>query len=384
VGNDTDPYQLATVFQGNPNKFGGLSQFTLGNNQLLPDLEPENTTSVEAGIEAGFLDGRATIDLTGYQKETRNQIYLVPVSPTTGFANKLINAGTMQNTGFEALLTLVPLQLSNGFEWTTTVNFGQNNNQVKELAEGVKRIVLGNGLFGDVRLEATKGLPYGALWGYDILRCDQNHIDSGDCGTAQRGQILTSGGIPLQTDTMVYLGSIQPKWTGGISNQISWRGLSAGALLDIRHGGKIMSYTNYVGNYSGVLESTLIGREVDWDNPGIVVNGWDVDDQAPNTTNVTSEDYFQNLFGATGATTYDASYVKLREFRLGYDLPQRWASRVRASSVSLALTGRNLALWTDVPNVDPEFAYSSGNFQGIEYAFPGNTRSWGLSVRLTP
>jgi hypothetical protein len=182
----------------------------------------------------------------------------------------------------------------------------------------------------------------------------------------------------------VYLGSIQPKWTGGISNQISWRGLSAGALLDIRHGGKIMSYTNYVGNYSGVLESTLIGREVDWDNPGIVVNGWDVDDQAPNTTNVTSEDYFQNLFGATGATTYDASYVKLREFRLGYDLPQRWASRVRASSVSLALTGRNLALWTDVPNVDPEFAYSSGNFQGIEYAFPGNTRSWGLSVRITP
>jgi TonB-linked SusC/RagA family outer membrane protein len=384
VGNDTDPYQLATVFQGNPNKFGGLSQFTLGNNQLLPDLEPENTTSVEAGIEAGFFDGRATIDLTGYAKETQNQIYLVPVSPTTGFANKLINAGTMQNKGFEALLTLVPLQLSNGFEWTTTINYGQNNNQVVALAEGVQRIVLGNGLFGDVRLEATKGLPYGALWGYDILRCDQNHIDSGDCGDAQRGQILTSGGIPLQTDTMVYLGSIQPKWTGGISNQLSWRGLSAGALFDIRHGGKIMSYTNYVGNYSGVLESTLIGREVDWDNPGIVVNGWDVDNQAPNAENVTSETYFQNLFGATGATTYDASYVKLREFRLGYDLPQRWASRVRAQSVSLALTGRNLALWTDVPNVDPEFAYSSGNFQGIEYAFPGNTRSWGLSVRLTP
>jgi TonB-linked SusC/RagA family outer membrane protein len=384
VGNDTDPYQLNTVFQGNPNKFGGLPQFTLGNNQLLPDLEPEITESVEAGIEAGFLDGRATIDLTGYSKETRNQIYLVPVSPTTGFANKLINAGTMGNSGFEALLTLVPLQLSNGFEWTTTINYGRNKNEVKELAEGVKRIILGNGLFGDVRLEATKGLPYGALWGYDLLRCDQSLIDDGACTAAQSGRLLVQDGIPLQTDTMVYLGSIQPKWTGGISNQISWRGISAGALFDIRRGGKIMSYTNYVGAYSGVLEQTLRGREVDWDNPGIVVDGIDVDTGNDNAVNVTSETYFQYLFGATGAYTYDASYVKLREFRLGYDLPQRWSSRVRAQSVSLALTGRNLALWTDVPNIDPEFAYSSGNFQGIEYAFPGNTRSWGLSVRITP
>ena len=384
VGNDTDPYQLSTVFQGNPNKFGSLPQFTLGNNQLLPGLKPEITESVEGGIEAGFLDGRATIDLTAYSKETRNQIYLVPVSPTTGFANKLINAGTMTNSGIEALLTLVPLQLSNGLEWTTTINYGQNKNQVKSLAPSVERIILGNGLFGDIRLEATKGKPYGALWGYDILRCDSSGVADGLCGDAQRGQILTSGGIPLQTDTLVYLGSIQPKWTGGISNQISWRGISAGALFDIRRGGKIMSYTNYVGNYSGVLESTLLGREIDWDNPGITVQGWDVDDQATNTINVTSEEYFQYLFGATGQTTYDASYVKLREFRLGYDLPQRWASRVRAQSVSLALTGRNLALWTDVPNVDPEFAYSSGNFQGIEYAFPGNTKSWGLSVRITP
>ena len=52
--------------------------------------------------------------------------------------------------------------------------------------------------------------------------------------------------------------------------------------------------------------------------------------------------------------------------------------------MSIAFTGRNLALWTDVPNVDPEFAYSSGNFQGIEYAFPGNTRSFGINVRITP
>jgi hypothetical protein len=81
---------------------------------------------------------------------------------------------------------------------------------------------------------------------------------------------------------------------------------------------------------------------------------------------------------------YDASYVKLREVRLGFDLPQRYAGMLRAQAVSLAVTARNLALWTDVPNVDPEFAYSSNNFQGVEYGLPANPRSIGLSLRLTP
>ena len=145
-----------------------------------------------------------------------------------------------------------------------------------------------------------------------------------------------------------------------------------------------MSYTNYVGLYSGVLKSSLRGREIDWDNPGIHVDGIDVNTNAANTDTVTSEAYFQNLFGATGVTTYDASYVKLRELRLGFDLPQAWANRARATSVSLAVTGRNLKLWTKVPNVDPEFAYSTGNFQGIEFAQLPNARSIGVSVQLTP
>ena len=152
----------------------------------------------------------------------------------------------------------------------------------------------------------------------------------------------------------------------------------------MRRGGKIMSYTNYVGAYSGVLATSLEGREVDWDKPGVVARGIDVATGQPNTVSVTSEAYFQNLFGNVEPYVYDASYTKLRELRIGYDLPTRFASQLHASSVSVAITGRNLKLWTDVPNVDPEFAYSSGNFQGFEYAFPGNTKSWGINFRITP
>ena len=383
VGNDADPYQLLTTYQGNANQFGGRPQFTLGNNLLEPNLKPEITRSVEGGVEAGLLDGRASLDFTVYSKETRNQIYLVPVSPTTGFANKLLNAGTMRNSGFEALLNVTPVQLRD-FTWNLTFNYGQNVNKVVDLAQDVDRIVLGNGLFGDVRLEATKGQPYGAIWGYDLRRCDTGAVGEGLCTNAQIGRQLTDGGIPVQTDSMVYLGSIQPKWTGGLSNTFTWKNMSFGALLDIRQGGKLMSYTNYVGLYSGVLKESLYGREVDFDDPGVLVSGIDVNTLTENTDVITSEAYFQNLFGATGQTTYDASYIKLRELRFGYDLPTSYASRLRASAVSIALTGRNLWLHTDVPNIDPEFAYSSGNFQGIEYALPGNTRSFGISVRVTP
>jgi hypothetical protein len=108
------------------------------------------------------------------------------------------------------------------------------------------------------------------------------------------------------------------------------------------------------------------------------------EDGSPNTTTVTSEQYFQSLFGSLANYIYDASYTRLREVRVGFDLPANLARRVNAQSVSLAFTGRNLAIWKTAPNIDPEFAYNTGNFQGVEYAFPSNPRSFGFSVRVTP
>jgi hypothetical protein len=165
---------------------------------------------------------------------------------------------------------------------------------------------------------------------------------------------------------------------------VTFKNLSLNVLFDIRQGGKIISSTNEVGEYSGVLASSLRGREVDFDNPGLVVQGIDVNTGAENTVSVTAERYFQSLFPTIEPYVYDASYVKLRELRFGFDFPANWAQRFGARSLSLAVTGRNLALWTDVPNIDPEFAFNATNFQGFEYAIPSNPRSIGVSFRITP
>jgi hypothetical protein len=138
------------------------------------------------------------------------------------------------------------------------------------------------------------------------------------------------------------------------------------------------------GEYAGVLENTVRGREVDWNNPGIVVEGVNADG-SPNTTTITAEKYYHGLFGFTERYVYDAGYVKLREVRLSYNLPSNWASRIMgAQSASIALTGRNLKMWTNVPNIDPEFAYSSGNDQGIEVNMSPNPRSIGINLRIVP
>jgi TonB-linked SusC/RagA family outer membrane protein len=376
VGSDAAPYQLQTVYLGNPTQFRGQSQFTLSNVLANQELRPEITTSTEGGIELEFFHGRAILDATLYHKSTRDQVMNVQIAPTSGFTAQSINAGRLDNKGFEALLAVTPVELANGFRWNSSFNYARNRSEVVELYPGVDAIVLGQGLWGEARIESRPGRPAQGIYANLFAR---------DSAT---GKLLTSNGMPF-TDTNnphQYVGTVQPDWTGGWNNELSFRNVSFGFLFDIKQGGRIVSYTNKIGNYSGVLASSLLGREADFADPGVLVDGIDVVTGQPNTTRVSPEAYFQagSWFYTVEPYIYDASYVKLREMRLGFDVPQRFTSRLNAQSINIALTGRNLITWTDVPNVDPEFAYSSGNVQGLEYAIPATPRSIGLSVRIRP
>jgi TonB-linked SusC/RagA family outer membrane protein len=399
VGNDALPYQLATTYAGVSTQFRSRPQFTLSDFIANSALKPEITTSNELGAEVGLMNGRVNLDATVYDKSTKNQIFNVAVSPTTGFNSKSINAGRITNKGVELGITAIPVQLRNGFQWSSTFNYAHNASRVAELyvnpvtGDTTNTIVLGGGWY--MTTEARLGQPYGALVGNPFLR---------DSAT---GKLMTSGGVTLAGPQSV-LGNIVPKWTGGWSNTFSFQNWTVSGLLDIKRGGDIYSITNWFGEYAGVLKSTLRGREVDFDNPKILVDGivrstcgagshTITDQKSPyygkyncvgggtaNTTKVNAEDYFQGIFPANESGVFDGSYVKLRELRVGYDLPPRWASRLYASAINIAVTGRNLKTWTKVPNIDPEFSYTTGNLQGIEYGIIPNARAVGFSVRVTP
>ncbi len=372
VGSDAPVYSLVPVFIGEANRFGTSPQFRLDTRLANPDLKPEITRSDEVGAELAMFDSRVSLDFSAYSKSTKNQIFDVEISGASGFDRKWVNAGEISNKGIEALLTMSPVQSPSGFNWTTTLNYAHNRSKVVDLAPGVQTIVLGSGGFGDVVVEARKGEPYGAIRGYKYER-------------DAAGNILVEDGFPLRENSLSVLGNIQPKWTGGWGNQFSFGNFSINTLLDARHGGKLYSVTNMFGEYAGVLAATIPGRENDWNDPGVVVAGIDNVTGQPNTTAITAEEYYHGLFGYTERYVYDAGYVKLRELRLSYNLPASWANRIMgAHGASIAFTGRNLKMWTNVPNIDPEFAYSSRNDQGIEVNMSPNPRSIGFNLRIVP
>jgi TonB-linked SusC/RagA family outer membrane protein len=371
VGSDAPVYSLVPVFLGESQRFAGRPQFRMDTRLANSALKPEITHSDEIGAEMALLDNRVIFDASLYSKATRNQIFDVEISGASGFDKKWVNAGEISNKGFESLLTLNLLQGASA-SWTTSFNFARNRSKVVDLAPGVETIQLATGGFGDVVVEARKGEPYGAIRGYREARDED-------------GNVLTSGGLPILESDLSVLGNIQPKWTGGWSNQFTVGNWSLGTLLDIKHGGQLYSVTNMFGEYAGVLQSSIRGREIDWNDPGIVVAGFDVDSGAPNKIVVTAEQYYHNLFSDTERFVYDAGYVKLREVRLGYNLPAGLANRILgASEASIALTGRNLKMWKNAPNIDPEFAYSSRNDQGIEVNMSPNVRSFGINFRIVP
>ena len=368
VGSDAPPYQLQTVFQGAATKFGSLPQFSLSDALANASLKPEQTTSAELGAELAFIDGRITLDASYYSKQTKNQILNLVIPPTSGYFTQAINAGQISNKGFEASLAVTPLRSDNGFNWTSSFNYASNKSNVVALAPGLTTVVLGTQRSASVT--ATVGQPYGQLTGYTFLR------DSA-------GNLLTQNGTPIRGPQTV-LGNINPTWVGGWNNRIEYKRFSASFLLDFHEGGKIFSNTNMMCDQSGMCANTLEGREVDWNNPGIVVKGIDQTTHKPNTINVTSEQYFQSLWLINQAYTYDDSYVKLREVRIGYDVPSAFASRVSAQSVNVSLVGRNLWTHSHVPNIDPEFTYGTGNSQGLEFAPMPTNRSIGLTLQVTP
>jgi TonB-linked SusC/RagA family outer membrane protein len=370
VGSDAGPYQLQTVYAGNANKFGGLAQFSLGDQSANANLKPEQTTGQEGGLEFGLFNDRLTFDATYYQKITRDQILPLTVTPASGFSSSVINAGQVSNRGVEASMTARVLRLANGFEWTSSLNFLKNKNRVDELAPGLTNLVIAT-QWG-AQIQARAGESYGVLWGKAWER---------DPAT---GKLLTSGGLPIGGAAKI-LGNVNPDWTGGWTNEFRYKRFTLTSLLDTRQGGENFSIGNWWGMYAGVLESTLKGREVDWNKPGLVVDGIDEDTGLPNTVVVTAEDYGHNLYPIPEAATFSTSFVKLREVRLGWDMPTRYFQRLNLANVNLTFVGSNLFTWTDFPNYDPENASNAGNGgQGFDMGALPTTRNLGIHLTITP
>ncbi len=401
VGNDAPPYSLVPVYQlnlgassnaigslpDNDFPFRGAPAATLSNTDYDPNLKPEFTRTFEFGTELRLLNNRVGLDMTYYHTRTTEQIGFLSLPRASGFNFLLTNFGAMSNRGLEIGLDLTPVQLSNGLRWNIYGTFTRNVNRVDELIGGLKEIEI-QGLFGGSVVPVVRpGLPYGVIRGSVSARDEEGNL-----------LINPANGQLIRASTPDIIGDPNPDFILGLTNTISWKGITLGAVLDYRQGGDLYSTTvqNMLGR--GVTRDTE-KREMNYVIPGVlgdpntqlpVLDG--EGRKIPNNIQVEMNDlYFGETFAVNAAdewSVFDATTIRLREVSLGYELPKTLMQRTPFGSAKISIIGRNL--WYNAPNFpkhtrfDPETStFGSLNIQGFEYATAPSVRRLGVNLRLT-
>ncbi|MGE5420693.1 MAG: SusC/RagA family TonB-linked outer membrane protein [Chloroflexota bacterium] len=390
VGNDApfasvlDVYVPVAPFSGNPL----ASVSSVKNN---PNLKPERTKSIEAGLELSFFKGRAGFDLAFYKSNTINQILPVSISYATGYTSKFVNAGELQNKGVELRLSGSPVRTA-GFGWDITLNWSRNVNEVVALQQGIENLQIA-ALQGGVTINARVGEPYGAIQGTDFVYLNGQKV------------VQPSGYYQLSPTSDIVIGNVNPDWLAGLQNTFSYKDLSLSFLLDMQQGGDIFSLDLWYGMATGLYAETVYNNELgnpvrspvipirdannqitgyDPQSGGMILEGVTAEG-SPNTRRVEGGDY--RVWGyarnPNRAFIYDASYLKLREVVLTYNLPRAWVENTFIGGVSLSLVGSNLwIIHKNLPHADPEASQSAGNIQGWQSGVMPTTRNFGFNLSL--
>ncbi|NEW84793.1 MAG: SusC/RagA family TonB-linked outer membrane protein [Mariniphaga sp.] len=393
VGNDTEPYKTDKYYSTTTFP-GSASTATMLHNI---DFKPEISSSFETGMDIKMLKNRLGIDFTFYYNLTRNQIIDAPMDASTGYYRATINAGKVRNRGYEVMVTGAPV-IARNFRWNAGLTWSKNENQIMELAKGMDENQLLSSI-GSVSIIGSVGGTTGDLWGYKLVRNPEGHV------------IIASNGLPAQSPVIEYVGSAYPSWKAGMSNEFQYKNFRLSIQFDGQFGGIVYSQAHHKMTQQGKLGFTLNGRlpgtefYIEKDDPRILAdaalskknlggyymvapgvvdagNGT----YAPNTKLVTVEAYNNEKYRINNVETnsFDASYLKLREVRFEYSLPKNLLAKTPFEKASLAVYGRNLAMFTSFPMFDPEAAALNGGTitPGVETGQLPSTRTIGLNLTL--
>jgi len=394
VGNGTGPYNLySTLNFGTP--WGDNNILYTDNTLKNNNLKPEITFTYEVGTDIKLFKNRLGIDFTYYDTRSKNQIISVPLTSSTSYSSRIINAGEIQNYGFEIMLNAVPIKLSNGFQWNLALNYSLNRGKVLELADGIPAIVQ-SAPGEEAQIIARVGERMGAIWGPGYKR-----VDSGPL----KGEIIIgSNGIPVATDNFIHIGNINPDWIGSLMNNFAYKNVSVGLLVDLHYGGQFLSHFYNKAMGSGQLLESGEGRSAravghEYDDPYYIVGAASVGGTYVQNSTSTDGTFSQGKYGVDArdfhkllldhfseGQVFDATYAKLREVTIGYKFPNKLFGNI-LNDVQLSLVARNLFLWTPKSNqhFDPEVASATsgaGIIPGFEDMSLPSTRSYGFNLNL--
>lgn len=332
------------------------------------EMEPEMTHSVEVGTEWRFFQSRLGFNLTYYRTNTHNQFFKLPALAGDMYAYRYVNAGDIQNRGWELTVDATPV-LTPDFTWKTSLNFSSNRNKIKELHEELKELVYGPSSFSSsYAMKLVKGGSIGDIYGKAFVRDAEGNIvyqTEGD----HKGLPAVEG-----EGNTIKVGNANPRFIMGWNHTFSYKGFSLYFLLDWRYGGKILSQTQAEMDLYGVSQVTALAR----DRGYVILEGQQID-------NV--KGFYKNIVGGRAGVTeyymYDATNLRLREVSLNYTFPKKWMQKTKVlKDLQLAFVARNLCFLYKKAPFDPDLVLSTGNDnQGIEVFGMPTTRSLGFTVK---
>jgi TonB-linked SusC/RagA family outer membrane protein len=367
VGTSTVTYLLQTVPNQRPNT----------------NLKPTLSTSYEVGTELQFFGNKFRADFNYYFRESKGQIIPIAVPGTTGYTSQLINAGNIRNFGYEVTLGATPIRNKN-MSLGLDFNLGVNRNKVVALAGDIDNLQaqldgsqVTFGFVGSptVSLNAKLGKPYGQIIGKGILK------------DANGNKLVDNDGYYLTDDNME-LGNVLPDFTGGFATQFTYKNFFLNASLDFQKGGRFISTTKMFNSGSGLAFETVglndKGKPVRDDvasGGGVKLPGVNINTGKANDVYLDAKDAYQgHLFSLWERWIYDASYVKLREVNIGYNIPKTAFKKLPFQGMSVSLVGQNLWLIASkVKGIDPSELEQSWIEGG---QLPG-TRTVGVTLKLT-
>ncbi|WOD43883.1 SusC/RagA family TonB-linked outer membrane protein [Hwangdonia lutea] len=321
---------------------------------LNDDINPETSDTYEVGLDIRFFKSRLKLDATYYSIKETNNIVTVPISITSGFGSRLINGNEYARTGVEFILAGTPIK-SDDFRWDIATNWSSSHRTLESVYDGSDRI--GNIKVGS-RTDQIYSTPY--------LKTPGGQL------------IYGSNGFPLNDTFSRRRGYSDANWVYGFQNTFTYKDFSLNVAFDGRLGGLIYSTTNQKMWWSGTHPGTVNEHREAANNgvdsfigPGVVVVGGDVEYDiygnitndtrvyAPNTTKINYISWNKNTSNAVLDHYYSQSFLKLREITLTYNIPQKYTSALNIDKAAISFVGRNLALWSDLPNVDPDSGFDN-------------------------
>jgi TonB-linked SusC/RagA family outer membrane protein len=366
----TNPYLQVTTTNGNTIgninfPFNGSNGYLLTTNYGYP-LKNEAIKEFETGIETHWFKNLLTLDVTYYDKKSTDLLTNgVPLAGSTGFASATLNAGSLENKGVEVELGITPVKTRN-FTWHVDANWSRNTNRVLALAPGINFLQFGG--FIDPGIYAFAHQAYGVLYGTHYLR------------NAQGQMLIDDNGYGISQGDLQPIGNVTPKWIGGLTNTMTYKGFNFSFVLDMKHGGQMINFDDHYLDAYGTSKRTEI-RDGTTVLKGIVQSTG-----KENTTVIhTDQNYFQNHFSTIDETSIeDASFLKLRSVALGYDFKASLLKGSVFKSLTLTATGTNFILHKNYNGSDPEVSLNgSGNGQGFDNFSAPTNKSFIIGLRAS-